>query len=421
MDDLGLMFEHRLVEFDPRQPRDWRGRWTDTGIGGPGFRIGDPEDRETLDTVSKNLRRVGFDVPERDFWRWVRKQSHGEQEGDPVARGRLLAVVGALMEQGVARESIVNRADIEDPDQFPWQDAENVWRWHWERRSGPENVGPILEARAKQPHANPPYFRRNGAGAYVRNDNLDEWADAVKVRAQAVDELVSQDMGRQGRWNGIVKWEHETARWPYKGTKDWSCHITMSANALAGNYGNGDSFLMPVLIHEMLHGYSGRGRREDPMMAKRRGKAYAEAKGWEEGVVESLQREMRPSILAEMERRGLITRGRLPQTPAESGGVPIVPDDDTLAATIDGPKHPYTPYVRGMRALHALLWPQFSFSEFLRMMLDMEIQDRPSFVRGRSMSQGSNEVDRAVGEWLRLPESKRWKPAALARLEELAG
>ncbi len=108
-----------------------------------------------------------------------------------------------------------------------------------------------------------------------------------KDRRQLQEELeqvcraLTERLGRPLRWSGRVETTEDSR---IRGAKPFRCDIVINIG-LAGK-----AERWRTLIHEMLHTFSAGYQPLD----------YVAFRGWEEGVVEQLQRILRPEILAEI-------------------------------------------------------------------------------------------------------------------------
>lgn len=100
----------------------------------------------------------------------------------------------------------------------------------------------------------------------------------LRGELETIMPLVSALTDLPTRWSGVVELL-DTAE--FKGKKRFSCDIQIAAD-LAGQDAR-----WPTLIHESLHCHS----------AGYNGTDFRKYRGWEEGVVEQLQRLFRPRIL----------------------------------------------------------------------------------------------------------------------------
>jgi hypothetical protein len=157
---------------------------------------------------------------------------------------------------------------------------------------------------------------------------------------------VEEITGLQSRWNGIVHVVDSLSAEmlggrPFNAKKEWSCSISV-IDAIASQ-----DIRWRSLIHEVLHSVSV-GNRES---------SYREFRGWEEGVVEWLQRCYRPDIL---HRSGV--------------SVPAAIFSEAETRWI------YAPAIEALRRLAAQL-QDVSELEFFETLLKTPLQDRLSFVQ----------------------------------------
>lgn len=105
--------------------------------------------------------------------------------------------------------------------------------------------------------------------------------EAAGKELARIEPVVSQLTGQTSRWSGNVVIVPGTE---YKGTKSYGCDIRLAQ----GRQTRQERWR--TMIHEMLHAHSEGYNR----------KAYEDYTGWEEGVVEKLQRLLRPRILEQL-------------------------------------------------------------------------------------------------------------------------
>lgn len=120
-------------------------------------------------------------------------------------------------------------------------------------------------------------------------------------------------LGRQSRWSGFADLSDDPN---IRGAKPFRCDIVINAS-LAGQ-----AERWRTLIHEMLHTFSEGYQPLD----------YMAFRGWEEGVVEQLQRTLRPVVLAEL-------------------GVKV---DEAIFTTVET-SHEYEEYVRALEEMRKAL------------------------------------------------------------------
>lgn len=111
----------------------------------------------------------------------------------------------------------------------------------------------------------------------------------VRKELRALQRAVEERTGLPSRWNGEVLFRQPAEIQMMRGRrllaeKRWNCDILVST-ILEGN-----PLRWRTLLHEMLHSVSVGLNEED----------YRRFQGWEEGVVEWLQRRWRPEILHEL-------------------------------------------------------------------------------------------------------------------------
>jgi hypothetical protein len=94
---------------------------------------------------------------------------------------------------------------------------------------------------------------------------------------QVLEEL----LGKPSRWSGVLELTSDPS---VNGAKPFRCDIVLNTILL------GQDVRWRTLIHEMLHTFSAGYNRRD----------FDSFPGWEEGVVEQLQRLLRPTILARL-------------------------------------------------------------------------------------------------------------------------
>ena len=106
---------------------------------------------------------------------------------------------------------------------------------------------------------------------------MDAQRESVAAELRQIEQVLTEIIGWPSRWSGRVELTGDPAVW---GAKPYGCDIVINKSLL------GHEERWRTLIHEMLHSYSVGYNRRD----------YDEACGWEEGVVEQLQRLLRPEI-----------------------------------------------------------------------------------------------------------------------------
>jgi len=106
-------------------------------------------------------------------------------------------------------------------------------------------------------------------------------SDADKISSELSDiiDAVSKIIGCSSNWSGVVRLVQDA---DFKGQKPFQCDILLNANLVA------DDSRWRTLLHEALHSFSQGYNRDD----------FENFRGWEEGVVEKLQRLLRPGVLS---------------------------------------------------------------------------------------------------------------------------
>jgi hypothetical protein len=114
---------------------------------------------------------------------------------------------------------------------------------------------------------------------------IDESRNRIRERLREELEQVcwalTRILGRQSRWSGFADLSDDPN---IRGAKPFRCDIVI--NAILASQAE----RWRTLIHEMLHTFSEGYQPLD----------YMAFRGWEEGVVEQLQRTLRPAVLAEL-------------------------------------------------------------------------------------------------------------------------
>lgn len=100
--------------------------------------------------------------------------------------------------------------------------------------------------------------------------------DQIWQELKQIQQVLVGMLGRPSRWSGIVELTED----PYiRGAKPFRCDIIINAEL------SEKDLRWRTLIHEMLHTFSAGYQPLD----------YASFRGWEEGIVEQLQRVLRPA------------------------------------------------------------------------------------------------------------------------------
>lgn len=157
--------------------------------------------------------------------------------------------------------------------------------------------------------------------------------------------VLTELTGLSSRWSGRVELVPEAE---FKGKKRFICDIQIDA-ALAGQEAR-----WTTLIHEALHSVSAGYIRDD----------YQDFQGWEEGVVEQLQRLFRPRVLSRL-------------------GVTVTPE---VFRELEA-EHGYNKFVAALETIReALNIPATNVETFYLDLLATPIKDRQSYVNGYGFS-----------------------------------
>ena len=113
---------------------------------------------------------------------------------------------------------------------------------------------------------------------------MDDLEKQVRDELAAISGALESILGRRSRWNGEVELSDEAAVY---GKALWSGGIVLNRRVAASEA------RWRTEIHEPLHTFS-------PGLTA---SAYLTLPGWEEGIVEQLQRSLRPGILARLSVR----------------------------------------------------------------------------------------------------------------------
>lgn len=165
-----------------------------------------------------------------------------------------------------------------------------------------------------------------------------------------LEPVIEEITGLRSRWNGTV----ELLAGPdFKGKKPFSCGIVLDA-ALAEKEER-----WRTLIHELLHAVSAGYSPSD----------YRAMRGWEEGVVEQMQRLIRPDVLV---RIGV--------------GVP-----ETVFETVEA-SHLFNRYIEALEAEKLA---------FYRDLLNIPIRSRPASLFERRLGLPTDQCGAFVGAFAR--------------------
>ena len=166
--------------------------------------------------------------------------------------------------------------------------------------------------------------------------------------------ILTELTGLPSRWSGRIELVPNAE---FKGRKRQMCDIQIDA-ALAAQ-----DERWPILIHEALHSIS----------AEYRGTDFQTMPGWEEGVVEYLQRHFCPVIFNRL-------------------GIPIALTDFALREQ----RHQYNKYIKQLDLLRQAL--DYDEPQFFLDLLKVSIRERPGFIFG----QGNLLLDQERVRFVRL-------------------
>lgn len=170
----------------------------------------------------------------------------------------------------------------------------------------------------------------------------------IEKEIQHILAIVENMTGLSSRWNGQVELVPDA---DFKGKKPFRCHILIHADLAS------QEVRWATLIHEALHSVSAGYVRDD----------YQAFRGWEEGVVEQLQRLLRPAILASL-------------------GV------DIAEAVFQHQEvtHRYNVYIQALERLRATLAGESEPTDaqiFYTRLLATPIRERPGYILGLAYQQ----------------------------------
>src|SRR5579862_3523590 len=111
--------------------------------------------------------------------------------------------------------------------------------------------------------------------------HMDNLAEQIRAELESILPLVEELTGLVSRWSGVVELVSDAE---FRGKKRFSCLIQIDIDVAR------QQSRWTTLIHEALHCVSAGYIASD----------YREYPGWEEGVVEQMQRLIRPQILARL-------------------------------------------------------------------------------------------------------------------------
>lgn len=165
----------------------------------------------------------------------------------------------------------------------------------------------------------------------------------ISSKLQRIVAVVTRLTGLTSRWSGIVELVPDAE---FKGMKRFSCSILLNA-ALAQ-----EAVRWATLLHEILHSCSAGYSPDD----------YQKLRGWEEGVVEQLQRLLRAQVLAEL-------------------GIDLQPE--TFMA--DEAAHRYNVYIAALEEVRQALHAEGTADDAMRFYIDLlavPLRDRPGYMLG---------------------------------------
>ena len=174
---------------------------------------------------------------------------------------------------------------------------------------------------------------------------MDELQTQITEEIAAITDFLEQRLSRRSRWNGEVKLSADP---DFHGKAHWNGSLSISRRLAATD------LRWRTEIHEALHLFS----------AGLTPHAYLDFEGWEEGVVEHLQRALRSAILAAM---------------------PCVVSEDIFRET--EVHHEYNKYLKALESLRFEL--NKPLLPFYQELLAAPLADRPAFViqAGRQLPQ----------------------------------
>lgn len=173
----------------------------------------------------------------------------------------------------------------------------------------------------------------------------DRTTERLKAEIEAIVAIVEEWTGCPSRWSGEVVIVDSVsalllARQPFLAKKEWNCRIAVMDRIVDAE------LRWRTLIHEVLHSVSTGSREAD----------YRLLPGWEEGVVEALQRLYRPGIL---ERLGIVY-------------------SEAVFAVVE--QHwGFAHYLTALYRLRTQL-PEVSEREFFEALIQTELANRPATV-----------------------------------------
>lgn len=160
----------------------------------------------------------------------------------------------------------------------------------------------------------------------------------TEAELRSIEPVLTEIIGRPSRWSGRVEFTDDPE---ILGQKPFRCDVVLNGTLL------GQEARWRTLIHERLHSYSAGYNSPD----------YQAYVGWEEGVVEALQRRLRPKVLARL-------------------GVTV------LEAVFEAEEvqHRYNRYIAALESLRRIL--NTEPGAFYLGLLAVPVRERPAFLLG---------------------------------------
>ena len=165
--------------------------------------------------------------------------------------------------------------------------------------------------------------------------------ERAKGELNFVNQWIEHCLSRKSAWSGELRLFREPKQ--VAGYKDFSCYIALNEDL------QGQLSRWATHLHEVLHGFS-----EGYSLT-----AYNSAPGWEEGVVEKLQRLLRPFLLEN------IGNGRAIALAIEQKKLDV--------------EHPYNTYIQVLEALRYLVQEE-SEMRFYVQLLQVPLSEREQFL-----------------------------------------
>ncbi len=183
---------------------------------------------------------------------------------------------------------------------------------------------------------------------------MDEHAAiGIQEELQRVRAVLEDISGVSSRWNGKL---YLVENAPFYGRKPFECYIELSADLAH------DELRWRTLIHELLHSMSAGYNQPD----------YNLLYGWEEGVVEQLQRLFRPAILSGI-------------------GISI---NEQVFNTVEA-EYPYNKYIAALQQIREAVREQNEVTFYLQL-LQTPIKDRSAKLLQTGIAIGGEEGKRII-------------------------